>query len=54
MPATNLIGFASGSTIGGTGNFTGNGTDDVLLQNNSTGEVIAWLMQNGAYASSAT
>jgi hypothetical protein len=30
----------------GTGDFTGNGTDDVLWQN-SSGAVVDWMMQNG-------
>ena len=40
---------AAGWTAVGTGDFTGNGTDDVLLQNGGT--VVDWMMKNGVYQS---
>jgi hypothetical protein len=38
---------AAGWTVVGTGDFTGSGTSDVLLQNGGT--VVDWIMQNGDY-----
>jgi hypothetical protein len=40
---------AAGWNVVGTGDFTGGGTDDVLLQNGGT--VVDWIMQNGKYVS---
>jgi hypothetical protein len=40
---------ATGWDIVGTGDFTGNGTDDVLLQNGGT--VVDWIMNDGKYQS---
>jgi uncharacterized protein YukJ len=40
---------AAGWNVVGTGDFTGNGTDDILLQNGGT--VAEWIMNNGAYQS---
>jgi hypothetical protein len=40
---------ATAWSVVGTGDFTGNGTSDVLLQNGGT--VVDWLMQNGQYSS---
>jgi hypothetical protein len=46
----NVLTFgAVGWQVVGTGDFTGNGTDGVLLQNGGT--VADWIMQNGQYAS---
>jgi hypothetical protein len=38
---------AAGYIIVGTGDFNGDGTSDVLLQNGGT--VVDWIMQNGVY-----
>src|SRR5208337_2790458 len=46
------FGAGSGWSIAGTGDFTGNGTDDILFYNASTGTLGEWLMQNGQLASS--
>ena len=43
--------FATDWVAVGVGDFTGNGTSDILWQNMSTGEVDAWIIQNGAYSS---
>jgi hypothetical protein len=39
----------AGKSARGTGNFNGDGTTDILLENGS-GNVIDWIMKNGAYA----
>lgn len=48
------VGTGSGWSIVGTGDFTGNGTDDILFYNSGTGIVGEWLMSNGALSSSKT
>jgi hypothetical protein len=40
---------AAGWTVVGTGDFNGDGTSDVLLQNGGT--VVDWIMKNGAFQS---
>jgi hypothetical protein len=40
----------SGYQVAGTGDFTGNGTSDILWQNPSTGDTQEWLINNGAWA----
>ena len=45
----NVVGGAAGYNVVGTGDFTGNGVSDVLLQNGGT--VVEWLMNNGVYQS---
>jgi hypothetical protein len=40
----------SGYQVAGTGDFTGNGTSDILWQNPSTGDTQEWLIDNGAWA----
>jgi hypothetical protein len=41
-------------TVVGTGDFAGNGTDDMLWRNASTGALVEWVMNNGTVSSSAT
>ena len=40
---------ATGFTVVGTGDYNGDGTSDVLLQNGGT--VVDWIMKNGQYSS---
>ena len=40
----------SGYQVAGTGDFTGNGTSDILWQNPTTGDTQEWLINNGAWA----
>ena len=36
------------------GDYTGNGTDDILWRNSGTGQTVEWLMSGGAPASGAS
>jgi VCBS repeat-containing protein len=40
----------SGYQVAGTGDFTGNGTSDILWQNPTSGDTQEWLIDNGAWA----
>jgi Ca2+-binding RTX toxin-like protein len=51
VPTGIAIGLATGYTAAGTGDFNGDGTSDVLLRNNSTGALVAWVMNNSAIQS---
>ena len=42
----------AGYQVAGVGDFTGNGTSDILWQNTSTGDVDEWLIKNGQWAAS--
>ena len=42
----------AGYNVVGVGNFTGNGTSDILWQNPTTGDVDEWLINNGQWAGS--
>ena len=45
---SNLDTLKSDMTLVGTGDFNGDGVDDVLLQNKSNGWVGAWLVEDGS------
>jgi hypothetical protein len=40
--------------VAGVGDYTGNGTDDILWRNSGTGQTVEWLMSGGAPASGAS
>ena len=42
----------AGYSVVGVGNFTGNGTSDILWQDAATGDVDEWLINNGKWAGS--
>jgi hypothetical protein len=42
----------AGYNVVGIGDFTGNGTDDILWQNPTTGDTDEWLIQNGKWTGS--
>ncbi len=42
----------AGYQVVGVGDFTGNGTSDILWQNSTTGDVDEWLINNGQWAGS--
>ena len=46
----NTVGNTNAYSIAGTGDFSGNGTSDILLANGG-GNVIDWMLQNGVYKS---
>jgi hypothetical protein len=49
LPGTWRVNFSTNRGVVGTGDFNGDGTTDLLLENDS-GNLIDWIMQNGAYA----